>query len=118
LGRIRESVAEEMATAYEVLQSECELPPPCGCLLKGRSGHCTTFAHTNPNVPEYSVHDITHISMTKLGELIDHNILAIEDVPDDFELSDAQKNQVGAAKTKQVLIDTAVIENFLSGAGS
>jgi hypothetical protein len=114
---IRESVAEEMATAYEVLQSECELPPPCGCLLKGRSGHCTTFTHTNPTVPKYSVHDITHIGLSKrkLGELIDQNILAIEDVPDDFDLNDAQKNQVRAAKTKHAMIDTAAIENFLSG---
>ena len=117
VGRSRESVAEEMAKAYEVLQSERELPPPCSCLLKGRSAHCTTFAQTNPHVAEYSVHDITHIGMSqrKLGELIDHGILAIEDVPDDFEGSDAQTNQVRAAKTKHAMIDTAAIENFLSG---
>jgi len=36
-------------------------------------------------------------------------------VPDDFELSDAQKNQVRAAKTKQVMIDTAALDKFLSG---
>jgi Domain of unknown function(DUF2779) len=112
-----ETVAREMRTAYEMLQSERELPPPCCCIRKGRSAHCTTFAYTNPNVPRYSVHDITRIgsSQQKLAELVDHNILAIEDVPDDFELSKAQRNQVLAAKTKRVVVDTAEIEEFLAG---
>ena len=39
-------------------------------------------------------------------------VLAIEDLPDDFELSDAQKNQVHATNTKQVMIDKDAIENF------
>jgi hypothetical protein len=109
------SVSVEMATAHEILQSKHELPPPCCCLKKGRGAHCTTFLHTNPNVPDYSVHDITRISQKKLGELIDRNIIAIEDVPDDFALNDAQKNQVRVAKTKQEIVDAEAIAEFVSG---
>jgi hypothetical protein len=109
------SVTEEMAKAYETLQSDHEPPPPCCCLRKGRGRHCTTFAHTNPTVPDYSIHDITRISQKKLAQLVDRNIMAIEDVPDDFELNDAQKNQVHVAKAKIEMVDTAAIQKFIAG---
>ena len=110
-----ETIIVEMANAYDVLQSERELPAPCGCMVKGRSAHCTTFAHTNPNVPDYSVQDISRIGLSKrkLTELVDRNILAITDVPEVFELSDPQANQVRAAKTGRPAIDDAAIRAFL-----
>ena len=110
----RDTVADEMANAYEFLQADHEPAPPCDCLRKGRAAHCATFAHTNPTVPGYSVHDISRISRRRLSELIDHNILAIEDVPDDFDLNDAQRNQVLAAKSRQEIVDTTAIERFLA----
>lgn len=112
---VRNQVSAEMDAAYDVLRKDVAPPSPCGCLRKGRSSHCTTFAFTNPNVPPYSVHDITRIgaSKRKLGELIDRNILRIEDVPDDIDLSEAQSNQVRAAKTRRPTIDHSAIADFL-----
>ena len=114
---IREAVALEMDTAHDILVRTEPLPAPCNCIYKGRSSHCTTFAHTNPNVPDYSVHDISRIgaSKKKLAALIEQGVLAIEDVPDDFELSERQENQVRAAKTGRAAIDTDAINDFLSG---
>lgn len=114
---IRVEVAAEMVIAHGVLSSTTPLPAPCGCMVKGRSAHCTTFWHTNPAVPEYSVHDIARIgtSKKKLAELIEHNILAITDVPDDFPLSDGQESQVRAAKSGRTFIDAAAIASFLGG---
>ncbi len=60
---IIETVRAEMEVAYEVLQRETALPSPCSCIYKGRSSHCTTFAYTNPTVPDYSVHDLTRIGL-------------------------------------------------------
>ncbi|MGE4053280.1 MAG: DUF2779 domain-containing protein [Vicinamibacterales bacterium] len=109
-------VSLEMATAHEILSRTSPLVPPCGCMTKGRSAHCTTFAYTNPQVPEYSVHDIARIGLSKrkLAELVDHGILKLEDVPDTFELSEAQANQVRAAKTGRPSIDHGAIEAFLT----
>lgn len=109
-------VALEIATAHEVLSRTSPLTPPCSCMTKGRSAHCTTFAYTNPGVPEYSVHDISRIGLSKrkLADLVDHGILRIEDVPDSFELSEAQVNQVRAAKTGRASIDHGAIEAFLA----
>jgi hypothetical protein len=117
VAEIREAVTVEMDTAHDVLASERPLTSPCNCMTKGRSAHCTTFAHTNPDVPDYSVHDITRIgaSKKKLARLIDAGVLAITDVPDDIELSETQSNQVRAAKTGRATIDAAAIANFLSG---
>lgn len=112
---IIEEVRGEMDAAHDVLDTASPLPAPCDCIRKGRSAHCTTFAHTNPDVPAYGVHDITRIgaSRRKLAELIDRKIYRIEDVPDDFALSEPQENQVRAAKTRRASIDYAAIADFL-----
>jgi hypothetical protein len=112
---IREQVAVEMEQAFDVLASDVPLPAPCKCIEKGRSAHCSTFSHSNPEVPEYSIHDITRIgtSKTKLGELLKRGILRIEDVPEDFALSESQRNQVEVAKANRPMIDKAAIGDFL-----
>lgn len=113
---VRDAVAVEMDEAHDVLASDAPLPAPCLCMEKGRSAHCSTFPHTNPEVPAYSVHDITRIgaSKKKLGELIGRGILRIEDVPDDFDLSAIQRNQVEAARLRRAQIDRSAIAEFLA----
>lgn len=112
---VREAVRFEMDQAHDVLAREAPLDGPCGCYYKGRSSHCTTFSLHNPDVPKYSVHDISRIgaSKKKLADLLQRGILEITDVPDDVPLSDVQANQVEAAKTGQVSIDRAAIADFL-----
>ena len=113
--KVREAVAFEMDTAHEVLMSEAPLAGPCACIYKGRSSHCTTFAFSNPVVPQYGVHDITRIgaSKKKLAQLVDGGVLEIMDVPDDFPLSEGQLNQVRAVKTGRPTIDRPAIADFL-----
>lgn len=105
----------EMRTAHAILTNDAPPAPPCECMYAGRSAHCTTFGYINREVPEYSVHDITRIgaSKKKLIDLVDRGILAIEDVPLDVELSDAQLNQVRAAKLGHTLIDGVAIKEIL-----
>lgn len=52
-------------------------------------------------------------SKKKPVALIDAGILAIEDVPGDFEVSDKQRNQVVATKTGQPVVERAAIAAFL-----
>ena len=113
---IIEAVRTEMQLAHRLLRQEVVPPPPCSCIYKGRSSHCTTFAYTNPDVPEYGVHDLTRIgaSKTRLAALVDAGILSIGDVPDDFDLTDKQRNQVIATKTGQPFEDKDAIRGFLA----
>ncbi len=90
-------------------------PPkgPCPCPRRSRGNHCEMFAHINPGVPDCSVHDIARINGKKLEALIDAGILRVEDVPDDFALSDKQVTQVRLAKTGMSEIDRAGISAFM-----
>lgn len=112
---IRDAVGLEMDTAHDQLQIEVQPQGPCACILKGRNAHCRTFAISNPEVPAYSVHDITRIGAAKkkLADLIEAGILLITDVPDDVKLSPTQANQVRAAKTGQAKIEREEIAAFL-----
>ncbi|MBU6141832.1 DUF2779 domain-containing protein [Patescibacteria group bacterium] len=106
INALQEEVAAEMEQAKAYLAAEAEPAGPCCCIYKGRSNHCTTFSHSNGHVPKYGVHDITRIGLSKkkLKALIDSEVFHLHEVPDDFELSDAQRNQVDAYKMDTVLM--------------
>ncbi|MFA5778157.1 MAG: DUF2779 domain-containing protein [Candidatus Paceibacterota bacterium] len=108
-------VAEEMKIAQDFLSSEEEPPGSCKCITRGRSSHCTTFSYSNPHIPDYSVHDISRIGMSKskLAELIDSSIFLIDDVPKEFLLSEKQRNQVTATQLDKVFINKNEVNNFL-----
>jgi hypothetical protein len=76
----------EMRTALEYVAQEAEPAGHCDCVYKGRSKHCTAFRHSNPDVPEYGVHDIARIgsSKAKLAGLVDRGIFRLEDLPADL----------------------------------
>ncbi|MFZ2049137.1 MAG: DUF2779 domain-containing protein [Minisyncoccia bacterium] len=104
---IVEEVLGEMNFALKYLSTEIEPVGHCSCLRKGRSKHCTTFHYSNPQVPDYSVHDIARIGLSKvkLTELVDSNIFHIKDVPREFELSETQRNQIDSYIFDRVIID-------------
>ncbi len=61
------------------------------------------------HVPEKSIFTIPRLNQAKTDTLIASNCLAIEDLPDDFPLSQIQKNYVQSVKTRQVFIDKDAI---------
>jgi len=89
-------VEAEMELALNYISKPDEPNGPCDCIYKGRSSHCTTFSYSNPDIPQYGIHDLARIGLSKkkLFELVDGNKLTLEDVPTDMELSDTQKNQI------------------------
>ena len=109
------NILPDMENAYGVLSNEVEPIGNCKCITRGRSSHCTTFSYSNPEVPLYSVHDISRIgsSKSKLAELVDSNIFDIMDVPEDFPLSEKQRNQVDATQKDKIFMDKEEISNFL-----
>ncbi len=112
---IIDHVKDDMNRAYDFLSQNTEPFGSCTCIIKGRSAHCTTFFHSNPNIPTYSVHEIARIgsSKQKLQELVDGGILSIHDVPEDFELTAIQRKQVDAAQKQTSFIDHNAIRDFL-----
>jgi hypothetical protein len=102
--------------AYDALKSITNMTEPkgCSCRLKSRSNHCPTFQLLNPDIPAYSVFDITRIRGKKLEALVDSDIFDVSNVPDDMKLSAPQKNQVDAAKSGNTTIDKAAIARTLN----
>jgi len=104
-------VEEEVKMLTELLNSLKEPSGPCCCIYKGRSKHCTTFAHHNKEVPAYSVHDLARIgnSKKKLYELIDSGIYNILEIPDDFEFGKRITKQIQVHKRGKAEIDHGAI---------
>jgi Domain of unknown function(DUF2779) len=112
----RGEIVREMEAAKEYLNCASEPGTGCDCHYNGRSCHCRTFAYSHPEIPEYSVHDIVRIgsSKKKLQYFVDGRFYAIDDVPDDAELGEAQANQVRVHKSQRPIIDEDEIRSALS----
>ncbi|OGC94348.1 hypothetical protein A2389_01145 [Candidatus Adlerbacteria bacterium RIFOXYB1_FULL_48_10] len=113
-GRIPE-IEPKMAAAMEYLNRESEPSGGCDCVYATRRNHCSTFQYSNAHIPEYSVHDISRIHKTKLENLVEQKIYAIDDVDPEFhKLSEKQTSQVRAHQLQKSVIDTNAIKNELS----
>jgi hypothetical protein len=113
VNEMEEDVQKQMEEMKQYLGMEEE--KGCLCIYQGRSNQCTTFAHSNPKVPEYSVHNINRIGGSKklLEDWIDRGIYAIEDIDNPENLKGAKKMQYDAYMTGKVLIDHNKIKEVL-----
>ncbi|KKQ94975.1 MAG: hypothetical protein UT20_C0033G0005 [Candidatus Levybacteria bacterium GW2011_GWA1_39_11] len=133
INNLLEQAKFEMEQASELLSQNIKPTGNCFCYYKGRSSHCTAFKYINPEVPDYSVHDLNRIGNSKalLKELLDAKILTVENVPEDWipavkklSAKDEEKgkkqskprklNQVQAYKTKREIIDLEAIKTELN----
>ena len=107
VNQVAERVAAEMVDARTYLLADMEPKGPCSCIYRGRSRHCTTFRYSNPNVPEYGVHDIARIGTRAeiLKQLVDAGILTLDKIPSDIKLTAAQKIQVQVYRSGETIID-------------
>jgi Domain of unknown function(DUF2779)/Domain of unknown function DUF83 len=112
---ISETVTREMQEARNYLLNESEPQGHCSCIYRGRSRHCSTFNYSNPDVPDYGIHDIARIgsSPKKLKELVEAGSFALEDMPSDIKLTLGQSNQLQAYRTGQTIIDRDAIAEEL-----
>lgn len=88
----------------------------CECLYRGRNAQCPTFAYSNPQVPEYSVHDINRIGGSKklFYDWIDRGIYSLEDIDNPEALTGSKKAQYNAYMAGKPLIDREAIHKALN----
>lgn len=108
-------VEEQMAASRLHLLKDTEPIVGCDCIYNGRSAHCSTFKYSNPQVPEYSVHDLARIgnSKKKLAIMVERNAFHLKDVPEDIKLSDIQTNQILVHTTQRSIIEIEKIREEL-----
>lgn len=106
-------VESQIALALENI-AQPESPVACPCRLLSRGKHCPTFAHFNPDIPAYSVYNISRMQGKKLAELIDSEIFETTDIPNDFKLTPNQSVQVSVDKSGQTIVNRDKIHAELS----
>ena len=111
--KILPTIKQQIGDALDLV-ARTDAPKGCSCRLKAKSGHCPTFHYLNPDIPEYSVFNISRIGGKNLGVLIDGDILEVHDVPEDMKLTIPQKNQVTVAKSKEPIINRQGVTELLS----
>ncbi len=112
---LEEEISPMIADMKRILENDRE-PLPCECIYKSRSNHCPAFKYLHPHVPSYSVHDIVRIGLSKksLEALIEDGHYSIEEVPEDFKLSEYQRNHVEVTQTKIPIITSGKIAEMLN----
>ncbi len=110
-----DSINAKMEASRTYLTSLDEPKAGCDCNYLGRSRHCTTFRYSHPEVPDYSIHDLTRIgsSKKKLEALVEMRTYSLGDIPADFELTDNQSNQLASYKTGKPFINHGAIRENL-----
>ena len=111
------TIVDEMEKAKQYLNQEKEPVDGCDCNFYGRSSHCATFSLSHPEIPEYSIHDLSYIgkSANKLRKLVEEGIYHLHDIKEASDFSDAQQNQIETHKTNKEIINTEEIANILNG---
>jgi hypothetical protein len=110
--QISDAVTKELDEAHAYLISEPEPKGSCPCIYKGRSRHCRTFKYSNPDVPEYGIHDIARIGSSpgRLKQLVDAGVFTLDRIPSDIKLTDPQKTQVRVYCSGETVLDKGAIE--------
>ncbi|MDR3243326.1 MAG: DUF2779 domain-containing protein, partial [Elusimicrobiota bacterium] len=87
------SIADE---ALKILQSD-EMPKP---IFKRQCKNCLLFEECFEGKTKDTIFDLPRLSVPAMDELIEKGITTIEEVPDDFELTPAQKIVKDCVKSK------------------
>ncbi len=87
----------------------------CECLSRGRNNHCSMFEYSNPDVPEYSVHDINRIGGSKklFYDWIDRGIYSLDDIDNSENLKGMKRAQYDAYVLGKPLIDRKKMKSLL-----
>ncbi|MCL0068371.1 DUF2779 domain-containing protein [Thermodesulfovibrionales bacterium] len=114
IGRDYNEISSEIRVALSLLYKDDIDLNSCSCLYLTKNNHCSSFSLFNPSVPEYSVHSISAINSKKLKGLIDSGILEIEDIPENFELTEKQRLQADLEKFQKSRINRENIQNSIN----
>lgn len=110
---LRQITETTIPKALEILKLKDEVEFPIGKHCKkpyvcGFKDYCWDY------LPDFNIFDLQRLSDKQLKQLQDMKIEKIVDIPDDFDMTEKQQNQVMATKTGEAIIDKEAIENELS----
>lgn len=111
---VTDETTELMPTTEEqilsaIAYSSTEPIPSIAAFCAANKLECPFIKLHFPDLPEYTVFNVSRLNKAKLAELLDRGVIDIVDIPGDFKLSSKQQIQVNAAKAGEVVIDRNAI---------
>ncbi len=109
--RVREEKGQVelmMNQALKLMNEEEVDISKCDCIYKSAGQRCDSFSVLNPNIPEYSIHNI--FQGNKIKELIAMEVYDPKDVPEDFDMTDRQREKIYLQKIGKPNINTTEIK--------
>ena len=106
LAEVGSTVEELIKVINSRIEPEIEIGGHCT-----RPFECDFTPYCWDHVPDYSVYNV--FDGSKLGALLEENILNIADVPADFDLTDRQSIEIKASKENLIQRDITAIKGFL-----
>jgi hypothetical protein len=105
---------EEVKSARESALWAVQQPNPEAILncQKPKTCPCPELCH--PDLPEYSIYDLTRLSRNKALDLVDNGVRSIFEVPENYPLTKRQRRQVKAVKMGIPLINQQAIRSALN----
>lgn len=100
----------QIAQAFEYLDQtpQPNLAEHCASKLE-----CKFIRHHFPDLPEYTVFEISRLNSKKRAKLLNAGVIDILHVPADFPLSEKQRRQVDLAQSGNSVIETAQIKAII-----
>ena len=109
-----DAMAEKVRTQMEEAANFVNQPKiPVRMPVSSKKLDSVFLQHYFPNLPDYSVYQISRISRPKLRKLLDQNIVDIREVPPGFKLSEKQQSQVALAREGRPVIQRPAIRKIL-----
>lgn len=110
--KLQKSVKKNIERLKEVLRQkkipDIDIGPHCSSPYD-----CSFLGYCWNHIPEYSVFNIANLKTDKKFELYKKGIIKIEDVPDDYKLSNGQRMQIESHIKQKSFIDKKKIKEFL-----
>lgn len=104
--KLRNEVAAARKEAWKIAESDT--PEGISECMKPKDCPCPKLCH--PELPEFSIFELARLHKNKLRELKGSGVLAIQDIPDDFPLTERQQKQAAVVKVGKPLINYSVIK--------
>ena len=111
--KVESETNAEVDVALAFLASDQDMSG-CSCVEKTRANHCDAFGIFNPEVPTPSIYSLPRLRANKIGDLRSMNVVGLDDVPDDFPLSESQRIVVDSFQEGEPKVSAQAIRQFLS----
>ncbi|MEQ8421819.1 MAG: DUF2779 domain-containing protein [Arenibacter algicola] len=111
--KIEGAIAKEIEDAADWIKQGNLRVNECSCRRATRSNHCDAFDYFNSGIPSNPIYDLGNIRKSKIEALLDFDIVAMIDIPEDFSLSERQQLQVLSLKTGEAIIERETILGIL-----